>query len=222
MKAAPSFSMLFSVGPAQEALFSNLTRVELLTLVRTLSTECRDWVDAELRHADAGGLNCGRPADLLAGIQARLLHYFVRIEGARVLLPKATYALLRGDEDNPAHRQNGVRPAHRGIFSANNAALAAYRNWVPEWREGYGPLQIAAGVTMVGEEGAVISGGHAGLAVEAEGVRFESLHLPWGVRVKCLGSLKMVKCTATGRQVAVEENDELGHGGHPSLRRRTR
>ena len=80
---------------------------------------------------------------------------------------------------------------------------------MPEWREGYGPLQIAAGVTMVGEEGAVLSGGHAGLAVEAEGVRFESLHLPRGVRVKCLGSLKMVKCTATGRQVAVEEKTSL-------------
>ena len=51
MKAPPSFSMLFSIGPAQEALLSTLTRVELLLRVRTLSTECRDWVDAELLHA---------------------------------------------------------------------------------------------------------------------------------------------------------------------------
>jgi len=51
MKAPPSFSTLFSIGPAQEALFSTLTRVELLLSVRTLCTECRDWVDAELLHA---------------------------------------------------------------------------------------------------------------------------------------------------------------------------
>jgi len=30
MKAPPSFSALFSIGPAQEALFGELTRVELL------------------------------------------------------------------------------------------------------------------------------------------------------------------------------------------------
>jgi len=40
----PSFSALFSIGPMQEALFSNLTRVELLKLVRTLCTECRGLV----------------------------------------------------------------------------------------------------------------------------------------------------------------------------------
>ena len=196
MKAPASFSTLFSIGLVQEALFSILTRVELLLRVRSLSTECRDWVDAELRHADAGGLTCARPADVAAGLQVQLLHHFVRIEGARVLLPAAMY-ILEADEANPAHMLNGLRPgleARPGGLT--KAAIAAFQAWRPEWREGYGPLRIADGVTLVGQEGAVLEGKQAGLEVKTEGVRFESLHFPLGVIVRN-GSLTMVKCTST-------------------------
>ena len=55
MKAPPSFSALFSIGLVQESMFGNLTRPQLLRLVRTLNRECRDWCDADLRHCDAGG-----------------------------------------------------------------------------------------------------------------------------------------------------------------------
>jgi len=68
MKAPLSFSTLFSIGPAQESVFGNLPRVELLKLVRTLCRECRDWVDSERRHADARGLTFTQ-ADLAAGLQ---------------------------------------------------------------------------------------------------------------------------------------------------------
>jgi len=54
IKATPSFSTLFSIGPAQEALFGNLTRIDLLLSVRTLSTECKEWVAAELSTATPG------------------------------------------------------------------------------------------------------------------------------------------------------------------------
>ena len=99
---------------ADEATLGGLTRPELLRLVRTLNTECRGWCDAELLHCDAaaGGLTM-RPADLAAdlaaGIQRRLLHHFVRIEGARIVLRKAMYVLERGDEQNAAHLLNEPR-----------------------------------------------------------------------------------------------------------------
>jgi len=55
-------------------------------------------------------------------------------------------------------------------------AYDAWRAWRPQWRPGYGPLQISAGVTLVREEGAVLAGEHAGLEVQTEDVRIESPH----------------------------------------------
>ena len=229
----PSFSALFSIGPVQEALFETLTRPQLLKLVRTLSTECRDWVDAELRHADASGLAI-RPADLAAGLQVPLLQHFVRIEGARVLLPAAEY-LLEGDRENAAHLLNELRPARpadfgrrlqpRGswqgedgavrtlsqlhAYTAYNQALAAHRRWEPEWRQGYGPLCCAADVTLVGEEGVVIEGDLIRLEVETKGVHVESLHLPMGVDIRVGGSLTLTKCVSTGRGSNIAEKASL-------------
>ena len=85
-----------------------------------------------------------------------------------------------------------------------------------------GMLQIAAGVTLVGQEGVVLTG-HNRQLVQSEGVRFESLHLPQGVVIRKGGSLTMVKCTSTGAgqgfTIGVYTRD-LGHGGLPRLRRR--
>ena len=54
---------------------------------------------------------------------------------------------------------------------------------------GSGELVIAAGVTIVGQEGVVLSGDCATLNVGTEGVRFGVVSEP--------GSLMMVNCTAT-------------------------
>jgi len=154
-KPPPTFSALFSIGPVQENLFSSLTRVELVLLVRTLNRECKEWVDAELQHV---GYTM-RPVDMPQRVP--LLRRFVQIEGARVVLPAATYELTI---------VNG------------------------------GTLQIAAGVTLVGQEGVLLSGENRRLQVASEGVRFESLHLPQGVGIRS-GSLTMAKCTSTGQAI---------------------
>jgi len=87
------------------------------------------------------------------------------------------------------------------------AAYNTWLGWEPEWREGYGPLQIAAGVTLVGRgQSVVLSGGQARLAVKTEGVSFDSMHLeigdgpyvPPALRTAGSGSVTMTKCTITG------------------------
>jgi len=57
-------------------------RVQLVLLVRTLNRECKEWVDAEMRHL---GYTM-RPIDMPQRVA--LLRRFVRIEGARVVLPR--------------------------------------------------------------------------------------------------------------------------------------
>jgi len=49
--------------------------------------------------------------------------------------------------------------------------------------ENGGRLEIAAGVTLVGQEGAVLLGNLARLVVTTEGVRFESLNFPQGLAI---------------------------------------
>ena len=177
LKPPPAFSALFSIGLVQEQLFAKLTRVQLLRKVRGLNCECRDWVDAELRHCDAGGLTM-RPSDLLAGLPVPLLRRFASIAGARVVLPPATYELTE---------------------------------------EGGGALEISAGVTLVGQKGVVLSGARLalGLHVQTEGVSFESMHLPQGVRIGLpqgggtAGSLTMTHCTSTGQSIEVSADSSL-------------
>jgi len=70
-------------------------------------------------------------------------------------------------------------------------------------------LQIAAGVTLVGQEGVVLSCYHARLEVRTEGARILSVDFPHGVRVISGGSLTMTKCTSTGEQIGVEEGASL-------------
>jgi len=68
MKAPPSFSTLFSIGPALESVFGNLTQLELLKRA-----------DAVPRVPGLGGCRAAarrargltmRPADMAAGLQA--------------------------------------------------------------------------------------------------------------------------------------------------------
>ena len=129
-----------------------------------------------------------------------------------MLLRKGMYELEQGDAANAARRLNGPRPrrlSHNRIPGPYAApAYAAWSNWKPEWREGYGRLQIAADVTLVGQEGAELAGPVelVRLKVVAEGVRFESLHLPHSVIIGQYnkgGSLTMAKSTVTGYGIVV-------------------
>jgi len=220
-KPPPSFSVLFSIGPVQETLFAALTRPQLLLKVRTLNREGRDWVDAEFMHV---GWTM-RPVDM--PIRARLLRHFVCVEGARVVLPAAVYA-LEGDTRNAAHLLNEPRGEQPEIFDDKyfdepecyGEAHGAWEEWEPEWRAGFGPLVIAAGVTMVGAEGVVLNSHEyrdgwmelqhtARLVVETEDVNFVSMHLPNGAEVKTGGSLTMTKCTSTGEYINVYEGASL-------------
>jgi len=110
----------------------------------------------------------------------------------------------------PADLAAGIQVALLRHFAKIEGArvLLSRVMYVLEWRLGYGPLQIAANVTLVGE-GAVLSGGAARLEVEAEGVRFESLDLPRGADVRTGGSLTMSKCASTGDVITVEEGARL-------------
>jgi len=193
-------------------MFSTLTTVELLLKVAPLCTECRDWVQAELLHAGGGeALGRGiRAADVAAEIHVALLQIFAAVPGARVLLRPAAYVLMAGDERNAAHLLNGLREWHvrlNGTWPTPGSegydeARAAYDAWRPQWRPGFGPMEIAAGVTVVGQEGVVLSGEQARLEVRAEGVRFESVDLPRSVRID-RGSVSMETCTSTGGQISV-------------------
>ena len=226
LKQPPSFIALFSIGPVQEALFGSLTTVELLLKVRALNRQGRQWVEAELLHAggeDALG-RAIRAADIASGIHVALLRRFAAVPGARVLLYQAVYE-LEGDVGNEQHLLNvprGDLPLFKpdliafikGPDGAFEEAYAACRDSLPKWREGYGPLQIAADVTLVGQEGTVLSGNEysyapAGrglnrhLPVTSKGVSFVSMH--FGVAngdgaanddgVRCNGKLTATRCT---------------------------
>ena len=95
----------------------------------------------------------------------------------------------------------------------------------PTWRPGYGPLHIAAGVTLVGQEGVVLSGDRDRLEVQTEGVSLDSMHFPQGVEIKSGGSATMTKCTSTGLQITVgdsasrvlEDTRVFGYCGHHGI-----
>ena len=110
-----------------------------------------------------------RAADVVAGIHAQLLYRFAAVPSARVLLAPAVYALVPRDVWNAAHVLNELRPAWLAGYTwgtekpeGDDEARAANNAWRPQWRPGYGPLPLAAGVTLVGQEGVVLSGGRAG------------------------------------------------------------
>jgi len=72
-------------------------------------------------------------------------------------------------------------------------------------------LQIAAGVTLVGQEGAVLAGEdyYAALQVSTNGVRFVSMDFPEGVDIRSGGSLTMKNCTSTGKSIHAQRGARL-------------
>ena len=107
---------------------------------------------------------------------------------------------------NAEHLLNELRPQwdsdDEGGFGGE--AHEVYRSWKPEWRNGYGPLAFAAGVTLIGQEGvwtALVEGGPPGvgpLHVASKGTRFVSLRFPLGLDIRT-GGLAMERCTIDGQ-----------------------
>jgi len=179
--AAPDFSTVFDIGPCHEALFEGFTHRELRALARGVGNrELRDLIGVYLRRYPI------RQADVRAGEHVALLHHHAKVVDLRLELPPATYTLVRGQEWNAAHMLNAdqqVRSAgHSGGLEAYDDAAAAWRAWRPQWRLGYGPLQLAAGVTIVGQaEGVKLTFEgftNQRLVDGAEGARFESVSFP--------------------------------------------
>ena len=57
-----------------------------------------------------------RRADIAAGQHARMLHHFVRIEGVRVVLPEAWFA-LEGDKNNGSPARSSASRKRRSLLS---------------------------------------------------------------------------------------------------------
>jgi len=119
-------------------------------------------------------------ADVVAGHHVKLLKLLVAMENRVVRLARGEYELLKGDVSNAEHN--------------SNTSL-----YPPVWRAGYGPPQIAAGVSIVGQEGVVLSGWHARLKVSTKGVSFDSMEG---------GSLTMTRCTSAG-EISTDANTSL-------------
>jgi len=175
---------VFAVECPNQELLDTLDQKALGRLA-CVYKESSEWVKAYLVIEHRAGYTM-RPADIRSGLQVGMLHHFARIAGACVVLPAAVYSRRR--------------------CTQRLLTIAWYQ---PTWRAGYGPLQIAAGVTLVGQEGVVLSGEHRRLKVESEGVSFVSLHLPLGVRIHSGGSLTMTKCTSTGEMIYVDAGASL-------------
>ena len=146
------FDDVLGVQDYRFVIFDSITLPDLLRLrVDTLS---RGWVDGYLERV---GVYTIRSVDVAAGLQLGLLRRFCSIEGARIVLPAATYVLQRGPLFLPTAANGGM-------------------------------LQIAAHVALVGQEGVVLTGNRARMLVRCKGVRFESMHLPWGVDIATRGA----------------------------------
>lgn len=66
-----------------------------------------------------------------------------------------------GDELNAAHLFNEPRGEQPIVASddEDEDVYAEWDAWDPEWREGYGPLEmIEGGVSLIGQDGVFISG----------------------------------------------------------------
>ena len=213
----PTFSSVFSIGPCSEALFESFTCKQLRKLQQDAgNSELRHLVDSYLRRYPI------RQADVAAGQHVALLRHHASVPGARLELPPATYALVRRDERNAAHLLNEPRPEHpreRQGYRAWEAGLAekpegydearaAHDAGQPQWRLGCGPLELAAGVTIVGQEGVELTHDDCTGLQGAEGACFVSVHFPQGVAMR-QGLMSMEKCTSTGQMIHMKSGARL-------------
>ena len=182
---------LMAVADYREVLCEQLDTA-LLSRFK-VSRSMRTWIDSELARRGVTG------ADVASGIQLRVLHRLCRILHREILLAKGEY-LLVGNAMDVAHNKRGRGVGGRGA---------------PQWRDGYGPLWIAKGVHLIGQEGVVLTGkeGVPGdrtrLEVRAQGVQLTGLHLPQGVTIFSPATATMQQCTSTGSSIRVDEGASL-------------
>jgi len=104
----------------------------------------------------------------------------------------------------PRGTLNELKPEYPAFGSEGRAeALAAYDAWHPQWRLGFGPLQLAAGVTLVGQEGVVLDDSEDAEVEGAVCARFVLVSFSQG------GSVTMKKCSSTGLEIYVESGASL-------------
>ena len=157
-----------------------------------VSRALRRWIDPLLAGRSV------EDVDVRAGRQVQLLRHLCAMENRVVRLARGEYE-IEGDVRNAMH-------------SSNSMEWDSYSDDPVQWREGYGPLRFAAGITLVGQDGAVLIGQeplYDMLELHTGGVRFDSINLPQGVKISKGGSLTMTKCTSTGEQVTVEAGGRL-------------
>jgi len=161
-----------------------------------------------------------------------LLHRLASVQSSTVQLPPATYRLVAADPQNAAHVLR-PRPARPGPpqgepgsegWLATRAAYGEWARWEPRFRAGWGPLKIAAGVTIVGQEGVVLDVGDVGFVCKAYddrgdlgapdgwGAHFKAVcfsrgvvmpHTSMAIPPLCAPRVTMPECTVTSRQIHV-------------------
>ena len=219
--ATPTFADVFDVGPCHEALFENFSHKELVRLARGVAnSELRDLVVTYLERYPI------RAADVAAGEHVALLHRLASVQSSTVRLLPATYRLEAADTQNAAHVLR-PRPARPGPpqgepgsegWLATRAAYGEWARWEPSFRVGLGPLKIAAGVQIIGQEGAVLDVGDVGFVCK-DYDNGGALGAPicWGAHFKAVTFSRGVvipgdvpsprvtisECAVTGREIRV-------------------
>lgn len=85
-------------------------------------------------------------ADVEACVHVRVLRHLVLSSTLEVIkLPPAAFML--GSVADPQHVQR-VRPAKPKQDEADKERCHEWRHYVPEWRRGYGPLELKRSVTL--------------------------------------------------------------------------
>jgi len=162
----------------RDVLFASFTTPLLHTL--RLNTELRAFVDARLEVAGVSA------ADVAAGVHMAVLHDQVKHKRRVVPLAAGQYALL-GDWADPNHVEQRQVTTRSGRSSSGPRV----------WRRGFGPLELADGVTLVGApragedsaEPPLVGGWPRAaltqgiLEVQASCVKLEGLHFERGLVV---------------------------------------
>jgi len=187
--AEGAFVRALAIGPVAEAIYGHLSRPQLMRL-GAACVELREWVDNFLAHENEHGV---RRADVSAGCHVAVLRKLAALPGRTVFLSPGEYC-IDGDRNELGQWQplSGFGAAAAARDHANRNAVAGV------WRRGYGPLEIAKGVRLVGRaEQVVFMGAEAAFLVHAVGIQLVGLDLP-GLTVGRTGQCGLHGCTVGG------------------------
>jgi len=187
---APSTHFEDTFGPGKDVgdpeVFDRTPTADLYRL-RT-NRGLRGAVDAYLKRPVPDGILI-RPIDVSNGKHVELLQGLCRMENLRIVLSPGVYNF--GDSNDPMHINNHPRPDQPDLLAAafplSPAILEAqhvWEIWEPDWKQGFGPLQFAQGVTLVGQEGVELLGSASKMEVHCADVSFESLNFTAGLELK--------------------------------------